>query len=149
MDAHRTELITRGGVRVSRTATPFDPVELGRIAALVDERRGGVLSSGMEYPGRYSRWHLAYVNPCAEVVAHGRAVTARALNRRGAVLLPVLGAALARAGQPVAPSGPDEVSVMIPEPAGLVAEEDRSRRPTVFSAVREVIAAFALACTVC
>ena len=31
----------------------------------------------------------------------------------------------------------------IPEPAGLVAEEDRSRRPTVFTAVREVIAAFA------
>ena len=38
---------------------------------------------------------------------------------------------------------PDEVSVAVPEPAGLVAEEDRSRRPTVFSAVREVIAAFA------
>ncbi len=33
--------------------------------------------------------------------------------------------------------------MVIPEPAGLVAEEDRSRRPTVFSAVREVIAAFA------
>jgi anthranilate synthase len=83
------------------------------------------------------------VNPCAEIVARGRLVTARALNRRGAVLLPVLGAALARAGQPVTAPGPDEVSVAIPEPAGLVAEEDRSRRPTVFSAVREVVAAFA------
>jgi anthranilate synthase len=97
----------------------------------------------MEYPGRYSRWHLAYVNPCAEIVARGRVVTVRALNRRGAVLLPVLGAALARAGQPAAAVSPDEVSVAVPEPAGLVAEEDRSRRPTVFSAVREVIAAFA------
>jgi anthranilate synthase len=35
------------------------------------------------------------------------------------------------------------VEVIIPEPDGLVAEEDRSRRPTVFSALREVIAAFA------
>jgi len=34
------------------------------------------------------------------------------------------------------------VSVVIPEPAGLVAEEDRSRRPTVFSAIREIISAF-------
>ena len=51
MDADRTELTTRGGVRVTRTATPFDPGELGRIAAIVDERRGGVMSSGMEYPG--------------------------------------------------------------------------------------------------
>ena len=33
--------------------------------------------------------------------------------------------------------------MVIPEPSGLVAEEDRSRRPTVFTALREVIAAFA------
>jgi anthranilate synthase len=86
---------------------------------------------------------VAYVNPCAEIVARGRVITVRVLNPRGAVLLPVLAAALARAGQPAGPAGPSEVSVTIPEPAGLVAEEDRSRRPTVFSAVREVIGAFA------
>src|SRR4029077_11641991 len=108
-----------------------------------DERRGGVLSSGMEYPGRYSRWHLAYVNPCAELVARGRVVTARALNARGEVLLPALSAALARAGQPTGPGSPGEVSVAIPEPAGLAAEEGRSRRHTELSGVREVIAAFA------
>ena len=139
----RAESVTRGGVRVTRTEEPFRADDIDQVCARVDERRGGVLSSGMEYPGRYSRWHLAYVNPCAEIVARGRVVTVRALNRRGAVLLPVLGAALARAGQPAAVVSPDEVSVAVPEPAGLVAEEDRSRRPTVFSAVREVIAAFA------
>ena len=139
----RTESVTRGGVRVTRTEKPFRADDIDQVCARVDDRRGGVLSSGMEYPGRYSRWHLAYVNPCAEIVARGRVVTARALNRRGTVLLPVLGAALARACQPTAAAGPDEVSVTIPEPAGLVAEEDRSRRPTVFSAVREIIAAFA------
>jgi len=56
-------LATQGGVIISRVAEPFDPAELTRIAVAVDRRRGGVLSSGMEYPGRYSRWHLAYVNP--------------------------------------------------------------------------------------
>jgi anthranilate synthase len=141
--ARRAESVTRGGVRVTRTEEPFDADDIDRVCAQVDERRGGVLSSGMEYPGRYSRWHVAYVNPCAEIVACGRVITVRALNPRGAVLLPVLGAALARAGQPAPVAGPGEVSVAIPEPSGLVAEEDRSRRPTVFSAVREVIAAFA------
>jgi anthranilate synthase len=140
--ARRAESVTRGGVRVTRTEEPFDADDIDRVCARVDGRRGGVLSSGMEYPGRYSRWHLAYVNPCAEIVARGRVITARALNPRGAVLLPVLGAALARAGQAEGPAVPGEVSVTIPEPAGLVAEEDRSRRPTVFSAVREIIAAF-------
>src|SRR5215470_5702636 len=138
-----TESVTRGGVRVRRTEEPFRADDIDHVCARADDRRGGVLSSGMEYPGRYSRWHMAYVNPCAELVARGRVVTARALNARGEVLLPVLDAALARAGRPAGHDRPGEVSVAIPEPAGLVAEEDRSRRPTVFSAVREVVGAFA------
>jgi anthranilate synthase len=131
-------------VRVTRIQEPFSEPEIDRVCARVDGRRGGVLSSGMEYPGRYSRWHLAYVNPCAEIVAHGRSVTARALNARGEVVLPVLGAALLRAGRAVPAADPArERTVVIPEPAGLVAEEDRSKRPTVFTAVREIIDSFA------
>ena len=142
MDAHRTELTTRGGVRVIRTATPFDPAELDRIAALVDERRGGVMSSGMEYPGRYSRWHMAYADPCAEIIATGRRITARALNDRGRVLLPVIRAAMTRVGQPEPAGRADADTVVIPEPGREFTEEERSRRPTVFSALREIAAAF-------
>jgi anthranilate synthase len=140
VDAHRTELTTRGGVRVTRTASPFDPAELGRIATLVDERRGGVMSSGMEYPGRYSRWHMAYADPCLELTAAGRRITARALNDRGRVLLPVITAAMARAGEVTGPG-----TVLIPEPDRDYPEEERSRRPTVFSALREIAAAFSSA----
>ena len=96
----RTEFGTAGGVRVTRTAEPFDLAVLDDITQQIDDRRGGVLSSGMEYPGRYSRWHTAYVDPCAEIVARGRRITVRALNDRGLVLLPVLSGALARAGEP-------------------------------------------------
>jgi anthranilate synthase len=142
-----TQTVTAGGVRVSRIAEPFDEQILDTICLQVEGLRGGVLSSGMEYPGRYSRWHMAYVNPCAEIVARGRRISARALNARGEVLLPVLGAALLRAGERALAVGPDaegwpaaEVAVVVPEPAGVLAEEDRSRRPTVFSALREVIA---------
>ncbi len=150
MDSQRTELLTRGGVRVTRTATPFDPAELGRIAALVDERRGGVMSSGMEYPGRYSRWHMAYADPCAEIIAVGRRVTARALNDRGRVLLPVIRAALpAGAGSTEGGANPTRtrgrVSVVIAETDREFTEEERSRRPTVFTALREVAAAFGCA----
>jgi anthranilate synthase len=140
VDAQRTEMTTRDGVRVTRTAAPFDPAELGRIAALADERRGGVMSSGMEYPGRYSRWHMAYIDPCAEIVATGRRVTVRALNDRGRVLLPVLRAALRRAGPLTRPDGED--SVVVPEDDRELTEEERSRRPTVFTALREITAAF-------
>jgi anthranilate synthase len=140
VDAQRTELTTRGGVRVTRTAAAFDPAELDRVAALVDERRGGVMSSGMEYPGRYSRWHMAYVDPCAEIIATGRRITARALNDRGRVLLPVIRAAMTRVG---VAAGED--AVVIPEPDQELTEEERSRRLTVFSALREIAAAFGCA----
>ncbi|HEX6524311.1 MAG TPA: anthranilate synthase component I [Streptosporangiaceae bacterium] len=131
--------MTLKGARMEITSTeaPFDPSELERIAEQVNRRRGGVLSSGMEYPGRYSRWHMAYVDPAVEIVAAGRRLTARALNGRGQVILPVVRAAMLKAGEAV-----DDVTVVIPEPDGEFPEEDRTRRPTVFSALREVIAAF-------
>ena len=144
-----------GGVTITRTAEQFDPAELTRIAALVDRRRGGVLSSGMEYPGRYTRWHMAYVNPPVEIACRGRQVTARALNDRGRVLMPVIRAAMLRAGvarpEP-GPAGPGSghgaheglstVTVFVPEGEETFTEEQRSRRPTVFSVLREIAAAF-------
>jgi len=143
----RTDFVTSGGVRVSRTAAPFEPGLLEEITRQVDDRRGGVLSSGMEYPGRYSRWHLAYVDPPVEIIARGRRVAARALNDRGRVLLPVIAAALRRAGTPVPGQSPvpDEnwVEVLVADDGKSFAEEERSRRRTVFTALREVVAVFA------
>jgi anthranilate synthase len=170
-DMDLTQFETGGGVRVSRTAAPFDPALLADMTRQVEARRGGVLSSGMEYPGRYSRWHMAYVDPCIELVARGRRVTATALNDRGGVLLPVIAAAMREVGEPDASDGgmpdataglpaveahgeggggsggipggrPRGVSILIPEAGGTFTEEERSRRPTVFSALRQIIAAF-------
>ncbi len=160
-----TTLVTGGGVTITRTAEPFDPAELAGLAQSVDRRRGGVLSSGMEYPGRYSRWHLAYVNPPVEITTRGRYVTARALNERGLVILPAVADAMRKAGyeQPADNSkepGPDRdnsntpmadnskrraVVVVIPEGQETFTEEERSRRPTVFTALREIAAAFGCA----
>jgi anthranilate synthase len=141
-----------GGVTITRTASAFDPAELTRIAELVDRRRGGVLSSGMEYPGRYTRWHMAYVNPPVEIACRGRNVTARALNERGLVLMPVIRDAMLRVGVEGAGPSPDgaeqadgAVTVYVPEGEGAFTEEQRSRRPTVFSVLREVSAAFGCA----
>ncbi len=148
-DSRVTEFVTPGGVTVSASAAPFEPALLDEITRQVDGRRGGVLSSGMEYPGRYSRWHMAYIDPPVEIVARGRRVTARALNARGQVLLPVIEAAFARAGEVVPPgaalaaAAASQVQVVIADADAALTEEERSRRPTVFTALREVIAALA------
>jgi anthranilate synthase len=103
----------------------------------------------MEYPGRYTRWHMAYVNPPVEIACHGRQVTARALNERGLVLMPVIRDAMLRVGTEQAGPAPDgdgpaggAVTVYVPEGEGTFTEEERSRRPTVFSVLREITAAF-------
>ena len=170
-----TSYLTAGGVRVHRAAEAFDEGELAEITRQVQLRPGGVLSSGMEYPGRYSRWHLAYLDPPIQIVARGRLISATALNRRGEILLPPIAAALHRAANhgaashgaanhgsanhgsanhgaanhgvvsagPGAAADPRHVEVLIPDSDDVFTEEQRSRRPTVFSALREIIAAFA------
>ncbi|HEY1640940.1 MAG TPA: anthranilate synthase component I [Streptosporangiaceae bacterium] len=133
---------TAGGVTVTRTTAPFDPAELEELTRQVEAVPGGVLSSGMEYPGRYSRWHIGYVDPPVEITATGRTITARARSDRGLVLLPVIEEALARAGTTETSNGVCRVTVA-DDPDATFTEEQRSRRPSVFSALREIIAALA------
>jgi anthranilate synthase len=84
------------------------------------------------------------------VAARGRLITARALNERGAVIFGVIDAALRRVGvtadDPASPEGDvslPSTTVLVAAADGSFTEEERSRQPTVFSALREIIAAFA------
>ncbi len=139
MDTGEMTYQTPGGVTVHRTATPFEPALLAELTRRVEQVPGGVLSSGMEYPGRYSRWHLAYADPPAEISAAGRTITARARSARGLILLPVIAAALARAGEVTGDAGTVQVTIADDDGSSFT-EEERSRRPSVFTALREVIA---------
>nr|WP_218935953.1 anthranilate synthase component I [Actinomadura citrea] len=140
-----SDFVTAGGVRVTRTAVPVDSERksdaLNVLVAAVGERRGGVLSSGMEYPGRYSRWHMAYVDPCLEIVARGRTVAVHPLNGRGRVVLPALAGALRAVGE-VRRDEPGLFELFVPAAEGFFTEEERSRQPTVFTALRAVVDLF-------
>ncbi|HEY0836814.1 MAG TPA: anthranilate synthase component I, partial [Azospirillum sp.] len=63
---------TPGGVVVARTAERLagDGAFDALIGAL-DTRRGLVLSSGVEAPGRYRRFRLGFVDPPLAVTARG------------------------------------------------------------------------------
>ncbi|WP_055478581.1 anthranilate synthase component I [Sphaerimonospora mesophila] len=133
---------TAGGVTVERGVREVPEQALEEIVTALGEHRGGAFSSGMDYPGRYSRWAFGYVDPCLEFVARGRRISARALNDRGLVVLPVVASCLLAAGKPVSEPTDGFVEVYVAESEDLLPEEQRSRRPTVFTAIREVIAAF-------
>ncbi|GAA4917860.1 anthranilate synthase component I [Stackebrandtia albiflava] len=133
-----TSYLTAGGVRITRHAENLAPADFDDVIDAVETRRGGILSSGMEYPGRYSRWHMAYVDPCLELAARGRVVTATAFGPRGRVILPVLAEALAVTGEQVSRDD-RHVSVHVRPGDGDFTEEERSRRPTAFSALRAAL----------
>jgi len=75
---------TRGGITVTRTASAM-PYKKGlkQLLHKLDRYRGIYLSSGYEYPERYSRWDVASICPPVEIVASGREVEFRPLNQRG------------------------------------------------------------------
>lgn len=134
---------TRSGVLVTRTATelPFDQ-GIKTLAGRLDHERGALFSSGFEYPDRYSRWEMGFAAPPLEFVGFGRRLEARALNRRGVVLLDVFTPLLHGAGVSATRQDAQTLRLEIAEGSATFAEEERSLQPTVFTPLRALLADF-------
>ena len=143
-DDEAETFVTAGGVTIRRErhGTPY----AGAIEAYVDalnSRRGAVFSSNYEYPGRYTRWDTAIVDPPLVISSRGRSMRIEALNSRGEVLLPVVLKAVAPlADVTVAETSARLVRLDIAEPRRILTEEERSRAPSVFTVLRAVTALF-------
>ena len=109
----------------------------------LDRHRGIYLSSGYEYPGRYSRWDIASTRPPLEIVSYDREVQFRALNARGEKIVEILRPVLA--GHPHWDDFSAEPGLLRghlkPLPA-LFPEEERSKQPSAFSVLRALIEEF-------
>src|SRR5271165_7606489 len=83
----RVSYITPHGITVARTASKLPYRKgFGRFLRELDRYRGIYLSSGYEYPGRYSRWDIVSVRPPLELVSFQRDVEFRPLNDRGVAI---------------------------------------------------------------
>ncbi len=135
--------VTEGGLAVTRrrTETAYGGAIETYIDAL-DTRRGCVFSSNYEYPGRYTRWDTAIVDPPLAVTARGRAMRIEALNERGEALLALARPALALPEVRIEEEGPRLIRLQVSEPGEVFAEEERSRVPTVFTVLRVIVKLF-------
>ena len=136
---------TDGGITITRSSRPSD-YEAGtsRWIDRLDAERGAVLSSSYEYPGRYTRWDMALVNPPLVMEAADRSVEIRALNDRGRVLIPAIAKAL-ESHPDVASFSADgsRIDLTVKKPDRVFQEEERSRQPSTFSIVRALKDLFA------
>jgi anthranilate synthase len=129
---------TPHGIEVSRAGSRL-PYRRGlaRFRHDLDRHRGIYLSSGYEYPGRYSRWDIVSVKPPLELVSFQRDVFFRPLNYRGAAINKMLFEVLR--DHPHWDDFREEGGVLKgklkPMPK-FFPEEERSRQPSVFTILR-------------
>jgi anthranilate synthase len=135
---------TPHGIKVSRKTSKL-PYRKGfsRFLRELDTCRGIYLSSGYEYPGRYSRWDIVSVRPPLELVGFQREVTFRPLNERGTAINGMIASVLR--DHPHWDDFREENGTLYgrlkPMPK-LFSEEERSRQPSVFSILRALTREF-------
>ena len=136
--------VTNGGIRVTREIRDHDYQSADTaLAQALDERRGVLFSSSFEFPGRYTRWDMGFVDPPLVLTARGRRFSVDALNERGLILLGPVSKALARLEEGrVQCFEPDHISGEICDTDQRFPEESRSRQPSVFSVLRALIVLF-------
>ena len=142
-----TGYTSRGGLEIRRyesNETYVDAMEPVRTS--LDDHRGLMLTSSFEYPGRYTRWDMGFINPALQVEARRRQLVISALNPRGELLIPPIAAALEHCDA-IAESRatPTRIDVRVLDSEQWFAEELRSKQPSVFSVLRALIELFGCA----
>ncbi|MEC9404866.1 MAG: anthranilate synthase component I [Pseudomonadota bacterium] len=133
------------GITILRTSRPSD-YETGTSEWIdrLDAEMGAVLSSSYEYPGRYTRWDMALVNPPLVMEATDRNVEIRALNDRGGLLLPAIADVLKKHDDvDTFNADTGKIQLTVKRPDRLFNEEERSRQPSTFSIIRALKDMFA------
>ncbi len=130
--------LTRGGIGVQRRVAPVCyATSIEQLRDRLDEERGVLLSSTYEYPGRYNRWDIGFVNPPIVISARERCLVIDALNQRGRIMLPELARALQSLAEiETLQRGEEQINVQIKAADDDVPEEQRSRKASVFSVIR-------------
>lgn len=135
---------TKGGVTIS-CASDNVSYEAGVDALInaLDSHKGAVLVSNFEYPGRYTRWDMGFINPPIEIVSNAQNFKINALNERGSLLLSAIADMLHKLDSIENLNiGKQTIVGEIKKSTQHFPEELRSKQPSVFSILRAIIDLF-------
>jgi anthranilate synthase len=140
-----SEYRTHGGLTVMRSVEQFSggASRLDDLIELLDYRRGVVLSSGTTVPGRYESFDLGFSDPPLVLETAGTGFSLQALNARGEVLIAFLGEALREPCVVITEKTAGRLAGHILRGAAPVDEDQRTRRASAMSLVRDIVAALA------
>ncbi|MDB5565116.1 MAG: anthranilate synthase component, partial [Tardiphaga sp.] len=132
---------TRAGLTVARHVAQFTGgTALDDLIELLDRRRGVVLSSGTTVPGRYESFDLGFADPPLLLETTGPQFSLQALNARGEVLIAFLGDTLRDPCVVIVEITPIRLKGHIVRGDSPVDEDQRTRRASVMSLVRDMVA---------
>ncbi len=148
--------ITKGGVQVTcQVDDVLDTTkEVDSLLEGLNAHEGVLLASSYEFPGRYARWTIGFIDPPLKIESRGLDFTVTALNKRGEVLLAVVQdalehpesplplAGLAREQQSAELGGGTVLRGRVPQSEEYFPEEERSRQPSIFSVIRAIVDTF-------
>jgi anthranilate synthase len=139
-----SEYHTRGGLLVTRSVEHFSggASRLDDLIELLDRRRGVVLSSGTTVPGRYESFDLGFADPPLQLQTTGVNFSLSALNARGEVLIAFLGDVLREPCVVITERSAGRLAGHVLRGEAPVDEDQRTRRASVMSLVRDLVAAF-------
>ncbi len=139
-----TPRVTPSGLSLHRQARTVDAqTRLEQLIGALDERRGVLLASTYEYPGRYTRYDLGFVDPPLVITARERGFRIEQLTRRGAALLAAAESLLS--GHPDVEELHQDGTTLtgrVREAGAVRREEERSRQPSTFSVLRALLEGF-------
>ncbi|PCI79141.1 MAG: anthranilate synthase component I [SAR86 cluster bacterium] len=132
------------GVQVRRLTSQLDYASaIDQLADSLDESPGVLLASSFEFPGRYTRWDIGFVNPPLKITGKDRRLEIVALNVRGEILLPEVYRALENcAAIETRDAQKRSLIVTVSDDPEEFAEEMRSRKASLFSVLREIVSCF-------
>ena len=139
----QSEYRTARGLDVVRAAEAFTGgAALDRLIERLDTRRGVVLSSGTTVPGRYESFDLGFSDPPLRLESTGTDFFIDALNERGKILIAFLSETLNEPCATITEKSATRLAGKILRGEAPVDEDQRTRRASIMSLVRDIIAAF-------
>ncbi|GAU79485.1 anthranilate synthase component I [Fusibacter sp. 3D3] len=144
MQTEKKTYFTKGNIEVLRTQAYLDQEHIiEAIGSQLDLKKGGVFASNYEYPGRYSRWEIAFVDPCLELRFFESKFVVQSLNGRGDILFDTVIACIATvSGVEIIEQTESYLVGRIHKSDGFFSEEERSKQNSIFLVIRQLIDLF-------
>ncbi len=131
---------TQKGIEITRTKEDLKTGDfIEEIAEQLKEKKGAIFASDYNYPERYSRWEIAFTDPCLEFRCYQRNFTIKSLNSRGDILLEVISENIKELSDVIIlDESTVSISGTVKESKKFFSEEERSKQSSIFLIIRKI-----------